>query len=165
MPRVQSSSAVVYDCPSCHARLRASAGDWRGWMRCPRCDRASLPPRLDTRAPGAAAVESGLERPTVHPPMPGALEPLPPAAAGFNPLRIFVITGLVFSLFMTLVSFLDDRSGVGAVFRVLSIVFAVLLFRLWRRPGRRPAESRPSATIAGDALEKPGDCQNGPGPT
>lgn len=159
MSSASPMSTIVYECPSCRAKLRTGSEAWRGWLRCPGCNRALLPPepRRQHATPALGDVAGRL--PTLEPES-WVREPSRPA---WNPLRLVLVTGLVFSLFMTLVSFLDQSMNTGPVFRVLSVVFLVLLFR----PRRRSDQGRaaPGDSRLEDGPGKAGDCQNRADPT
>jgi hypothetical protein len=141
---------VTYPCPQCRLELQAQHGGWQGWLRCPACGTPSLPPEILLGHPAtlrrvrelagaddeilvigddAAADDS---RPSA-----AALIGEPPSAL-VSSLRLLFLTGLAISLFILLISFLDDNQIVTGTSSVLALIFFLLLLRL---PGRR--RSRP----------------------
>ena len=111
------SSEVVptttYSCPNCHVALDAPAGAWDGWLRCPSCGRASLPPEPARAYIGRAAQVSGHENGA---PARGRLAramarasrssaPHTGRMAHTSPARLIFTTGFVLCLLLTLIVF------------------------------------------------------------
>jgi DNA-directed RNA polymerase subunit RPC12/RpoP len=120
---------VEYRCPRCDAALEARSSQSYGWLRCPRCGRASLPPE-HMRAP----------RPSVRSPLGddvliiGPERPRGSASdrASFRPgsfRRIAGATALFLSLLIALLSLLEqDRIGALAFFFIALISLAVSVY-------------------------------------
>jgi hypothetical protein len=141
---------VTYPCPHCKLELEAEHGGWQGWLRCPACDTPSLPPDILLGHPatlrrvkyaggdGHAFLALDDEAPD-HDAAPTASDLIgPPPSSTTSSLRLLYLTGLVISLFILLVSFLDDNQIVTGSSATMALVFFLLLLRL---PGRR--RSRP----------------------
>ena len=130
---------VGYPCPRCHAMLEARSSDAYGWLRCPRCGRASLPPehmRMPPREmppppedvlvigpspeyPGMSPVHSNSRR-------------SPRPSGGVR--RLVVATGLILSLTLLVISFLDENALNAMIFGVITLViFGFLLLSSRRR--------------------------------
>jgi hypothetical protein len=137
---------VTYPCPHCKLELEADDAGWQGWSRCPACDTPSLPPDILLGHPatlrhvrvlgddGDAFPALGVEAPD-HDDAPTASELIgPPPSSTTSSLRLLYLTGLVISLFILLVSFLDDNQIVTGSSATMALVFFLLLLRL---PGRR----------------------------
>ena len=145
------SSEIVYIdtylCPHCRAELEAGFDKWQGWLRCPGCGLPSLPPELARlRAPrrmGAAATVADdvliiSDSPDRH--MSTDLR-MPSAAGKFSqmsPTRLVFRTGLLVSLALAFVAFLDHKTTNMTIFGVLAVGFFLLLLR---KPGTRPPTS------------------------
>jgi hypothetical protein len=131
-----------YPCPKCQLKLEAKPGSWQGWLLCPRCGLPSLPPerlrdsprqlrRLAKQAAAAAVSRSVPGRPTE-----GKAAAMPPRAtpadraASPSASRLIVSTGLIVSLCLLLVGYLDRSSQNSAIFGFLTIFFFLLLLRL-----------------------------------
>ncbi len=138
MPMAPPRIKPDYECPSCQALLRAGPDNWNGWLRCPRCDTPTLPPEPRDDRP----IDSHGDDPTRAPVLTPEEWARQARRAAWNPLRLVLVTGLGFSLFMSLISFLDQNMSTGVVFRVLTVIFLVLLFRPRRRP-RAPRREQP----------------------
>ena len=135
---------VGYPCPRCHAMLEARSGDTCGWLRCPECGRASLPPEHMRTSP-----------PRRPPPKGGDvlfIGPSPEIEAGAGPsgmtpafrrprrsrhrrhpggvARVAMATALILSL-TGLVTSLLDRNALGAAILgfITLILFGALLMR------------------------------------
>lgn len=144
MKQVDSAGAS-YRCPHCHTLLTLRQGRWQGWVRCPECDKPGLPPE---RAVLRKALDWNLEEPTpidLHPvesigkgsdtaaqpflaPAPPQYRPAPSSAS-----RLIVSTGLIVSVCLLLVAFLDRSSQSSAIFGFLTVIFSLLLLRLPRK--------------------------------
>jgi hypothetical protein len=157
--RSESRLAVLYSCPHCRAQIEAQVGGWDGWMRCPACGKASLPPEPDVvRAVHQSVMvqdaTGGLPAPAGSADPDFAAEgPQPPVVfrrAHTTPTRLIFTTGLVLSLVLALVSFLDMKPRTTAIFGFLAIVCFLMLLRSptrraapwakWRRPGTDAAK-------------------------
>ena len=138
---------VTYPCPRCKVELESEHGGWQGWLRCPACGMPALPPEIllghpTTRrrvretldddvliiADDAAALDG------VAPPDPSILIG-PPVSSLVTTLRLIFLAGLVMSLFLLLIGYLDQNQRATAIFGSLSIVCFLLLLRT---SGRRP---------------------------
>jgi hypothetical protein len=139
------SSEVVapttYSCPRCLIELDTPSGHWDGWVRCPSCGRASLPPEPErllaaSRAARVSGRDNGTPLEVGLPTDATSLEiPMPHTGrlAHTSPARLVFTTGFVLCLLLTLIAFLDFRPGRLAVFGFLTIVFFLLLLRTPRK--------------------------------
>lgn len=140
-PIMQSAN---YPCPNCHLPLEAKPGSWQGWLLCPRCGQPSLPPervmsspRLHRRPAKQRAV-GAVSTPGQTRAAEGAAAVTPPRArrtdraASSSASRLIVSTGLIVSLCLLLVGYLDRSSQNSAIFGFLTIFFFLLLLRLPR---------------------------------
>ena len=63
MQQPEITFVVAYRCPNCQAALEARSSEaQQGWLRCPKCGRASLPPELERTSrvdPGLASAAMG----------------------------------------------------------------------------------------------------------
>jgi hypothetical protein len=137
----------VYSCPHCRAELETGFSAWQGWQRCPACGLPSLPPEpsellshrryplgpgltddvfviADTpeNASGADPVGQVVDRRSSH----------------ISPARLVFRTGLLVSLGLAFIFFLDRGTSNMMIFLTLSAIFFVLLIR---NSGKRPANS------------------------
>lgn len=143
MQRLSGPSELAYSCPHCHNWLEAATATWQGWILCPECHRPGLPPpraiqRLRRR------VEQKDPHLPYDRPSPSAGDPRREALTSRGPSlspgrlsqsstsRLIVLTGLVISLFLLLVAYLDRSSQSSAIFGFLTIVFFLLMLRLPR---------------------------------
>jgi hypothetical protein len=129
---------VTYSCPRCKAELEVQFGGWEGWRRCPSCGFPSLPPEVlfghpttrrrvqgdgeSVETTAAVAAEDPVE--SDRSPI---VEPSPSTA--ISALRLVFITGLVISLFLLLIFYLDQRHELTGVFGTLAIIFFLLVLR------------------------------------
>lgn len=139
---------VTYPCPHCNLELEAEHGGWQGWLRCPSCGTPSLPPEILLGHPATMRRIRGLEEDNDAAPATGAEDPdgpggpeataliAPPASPLVGVLRMVFLTGLVMSLFILLIAYLDDNQRATLIFGVLAIIFFLLLLRLPGRKGR-----------------------------
>lgn len=140
---------VTYPCPQCRLELESEHGGWPGWLRCPACDTPSLPPDILFGHPatsrrvrgaggkGEAMLFIGDDDPdgdTASNPSDLIGPPPSPVASG---LRLVFLSGLMISLFILLIAYLDDNQFIGGVFGGLSFVFFLLLLRAPSRRRRR----------------------------
>jgi hypothetical protein len=136
------SSEIVfidtYSCPHCRAELETGFDVWQGWQRCPTCRLPSLPPEPtglhSHRRPGGGAKDA--DDVLVISDSSGILadaESIAPAFAGrpshIGPARLVFRTGLLVSLGLMLIFFLDRRTIQAAVFGVLAVMFFLMLLR------------------------------------
>ncbi len=134
---------VSYSCPRCKAELESQHGTWQGWLRCPTCGFPSLPPELLFGHPMTRRRVLGRDEdeaiPTEDMPLaPGALDRsptiVPAPSAPFGVMRMIFLGGLVVSLFLLLIFYLDENPQFTGVFGATAIIFFVLLVRA---PSRR----------------------------
>ncbi len=136
----------TYSCPHCRAQLETGFNDWQGWQRCPTCGLACLPPE----PPGLRSTQQSAARSTVaedilvisdSPEKLADAEPVAPAFGGrpshIGPARLVFRTGLLVSLGLMLIFYLDRNTMNAAIFGCLSVVFFLLLLRI--SGGRSPA--------------------------
>ncbi len=127
----------VYQCPHCQADLVLGSTGWSGWARCPVCKLPSLPPEPETTRdfPGRRNGARALERPF---PIEDSVDASAwnTASVGAsaekrlsrsNPARLIFRTGLVASIALAFVAFLDHRTTQALIFGGLAIVFLLLL--------------------------------------
>jgi len=145
--RSQSAFFVAYNCPHCGVALEAEDDGWNGWRRCPACARLALPPKADPRLRRSHSTEldagsSGAGNPGVdgiagpHDAKPEHLVLAPTASSPvIGPARLIFKTGLILSLALLLIFYLDQKSTNTAIFGALAVIFFLLLLRL---PRQRP---------------------------
>ena len=136
----------TYSCPHCRAELETGFNDWQGWQRCPRCGLACLPPEptgsRSGRQPwsGSKVADDDLVIADSSENLSDA-EPVAPVFGGrpahIGPARLVFRTGLLVSLGLMLIFYLDRNTINSAIFGCLSIVFFLLLLRISAR--RSPA--------------------------
>jgi predicted Zn finger-like uncharacterized protein len=132
---------VAYQCPACRAALEAKSGLAQGWVRCPKCGRASLPPEHMRAVPRARATTEpageGDDVLFIGPdPGPRTLNPIDsgsPAPVSISGRSVLFGAGFVISLFLALVSILDQNTINAGIFGFL----ALLMLALWSIPFRR----------------------------
>ena len=136
------SSEIVfiesYSCPHCRAELETGMTDWEGWQRCPTCGLASLPPmtpRLGSaRQPNARSHVTSDILVISGAPNDGDVAPVGPAFRGrpthIGPARLVFRTGLLVSLGLMLIFYLDHNTINSAIFACLSVIFFLLLLRM-----------------------------------
>jgi DNA-directed RNA polymerase subunit RPC12/RpoP len=117
---------VEYRCPRCGAALEARSSEAYGWLRCPQCGRASLPPEhmrtprpsvrlpldedvliIGLDRPGASASASAIGRASSHP-------------GSFR--RILGASALFLSLLIALLALLEHDQPVAVVFSLVAMV-------------------------------------------
>jgi hypothetical protein len=141
---------VTYPCPKCRLELEAEHDGWQGWVRCPACGTPSLPPEILLGHPATMRRVRGLREDDDAVLMIGADAPdgatnpdtsallgEPPSAL-VSSVRLVFLTGLVISLFILLISFLDDNQIVAGFSGAFAFIFFLLLLRLPDRRRRRP---------------------------
>ena len=128
---------VAYRCPQCRAELEARSGLAQGWVRCPKCGRASLPPEHMRAAPAARPTAGGDDILVIGPepelrPLrrPGSVSPEP--TSDFARSILFRL-GLILAVILALVSLLDRNQANAAFFGFL----ALLILVFWAIPPRR----------------------------
>jgi hypothetical protein len=133
---------VTYQCPRCKVELEAELGGWRGWQRCPACGTPSLPPDILLGHPAtmrrvremggddAAIVGIGADDQDgiTTPDRPDLIATPPSPLVGA--LRLVFLTGMVMSLFILLIAYLDENQSATGIFGTLAIVFFLLLLRV-----------------------------------
>jgi hypothetical protein len=139
---------VTYPCPRCHLELESEHGGWQGWLKCPACGSPALPPEFLLGHPAVRRrVREAVGDPGVivigdeasNGPPAAAAAPLIDEAPStlVNTLRLVFITGLVTSLFLLLIAFVDQNTRATYIFGALSVVFFVLMLRMPARRRRR----------------------------
>jgi hypothetical protein len=131
---------VTYPCPSCKAELEAQHGAWQGWLRCPACGQPSPPPEMLFGHPETQRRMQGHDDdgPT---PNDSIIANGPPIIASSRSTatsvsRMFFISGLVMSLFVLLIAYLDQNPQLTGTFGAMAIIFFLLLLRNPRRRGK-----------------------------
>jgi hypothetical protein len=132
----------TYSCPQCRAELVTGYDDWQGWQRCPKCGLPSLPPE-PVPAPGLARLEGGpavSDNVLVISDVQDSLVMADPTLSGaqsqssyVSGARLILRTGLLVSVGLAFIFFLDRRTTNMVIFAFLSCVFFLLLVRV---PGR-----------------------------
>ena len=142
----------TYTCPHCRADLFYGSNGWSGWQRCPVCGLASLPPeRVSHHWALKKRVASDAPQVVMEPSDPN--EDIPSNADASrtqltgrsmhtSPTRLIFKTGLLASIALTFVAFLDHRTTQSVVFGCLFVVFLLLVLR---GPGSRPSSSELTA--------------------
>ena len=127
---------MTYPCPGCGTELEARHGGWQGWLRCPVCGVPALPPEFLLGHPttrrrvegtpqdsDVIVIDATAETAPVSDPAP--LTVSSPVSA----LRLIFLTGLILSLFLLLVFYMEQNKQTTAIFGFLSIIFFFLLLR------------------------------------
>jgi DNA-directed RNA polymerase subunit RPC12/RpoP len=130
---------VAYRCPQCQAELEARSGLAQGWVRCPKCGRACLPPEhmrvpLGARTATVKTTTVGAgEEDDVLVIGPGSdirfltpVETVVPAPTTVSGRSAFFAAGCFLSFFLLLISLLDQNSTNTTIFAVLSLIFPIL---------------------------------------
>jgi hypothetical protein len=128
---------VGYPCPSCHVMLEARTSDSYGWLRCPSCGRASLPPehmRTTPRERPPMAVDDEI---LVIGPSNGYPAMTPVARSPYTRRRprhrrgvrrVTVASGMILSLTLLVVSVLDQNAINAMIFGIITLaIFGFLL--------------------------------------
>ena len=141
----ENSAGSSYHCPHCRALLVLGRERWQGWVRCPECGRPGLPPerlaahaapkrRAEPRSPINRQDATSLEEPgAMTTPSKVLSPPLAPRSSPSSASRVIVSTGLIVSIFLLLVAYLDRSSQSSAIFGFLTVIFFLLLLRLPKR--------------------------------
>ena len=126
---------VEYQCPTCGAALEARSSETYGWLRCPSCGRASLPPE-HMQVPRPRHREPlGNDVLVIGPNRSGASG----GRSGFRPgsvRRIVASTALFLSLFLALLAWLEQERVVVRLFGLIALGCLVCAVLPSRRPGR-----------------------------
>ncbi len=128
----------TYPCPQCRAELEAVSHDWDGWQRCPKCGLPSLPPEvLRLRGQGSLGTfTTSSDDILVIPDSPedvgdaqltGLISDGRPSYV--SGARLIFRTGLLVSLGLAFIFFLDRRTTNTVIFGSLALIFFVLLLR------------------------------------
>jgi hypothetical protein len=140
---------VTYPCPRCNVDLESEHGGWQGWLKCPACGTPALPPdfllghpavrrrvreRDDGEAPLVVIGDDADDGAPVLAPAP--VVDAPPSTF-VTTLRLVFVSGLVTSLFLLLIAFVDENRRASYIFGGLAIVFFLLLLRMPSRRRRR----------------------------
>jgi hypothetical protein len=129
----------TYSCPHCRAVLETRFDDWQGWQRCPTCGLACLPPEpagfQSSRKPWArSSVADDILLISDSPENRADTEPVAPALGGrpshIGPARLVFRTGLLVSLGLMLIFYLDRNTMNAGIFGCLAVVFFLLLLRI-----------------------------------
>ncbi|MHB1558703.1 MAG: hypothetical protein ACYC61_14690 [Isosphaeraceae bacterium] len=139
---------VTYACPGCGLELEVEPTGWRGWWKCPKCGTPALPPEAflghpsvrrrvrDAAGDEILVIEDEALAPTRRRPPaqdPAALIPPPPSPM-LSALRLIFGTGLIISLLLVLIAFLDDNSRILGIAGSVALICFLLLLRV---PSRR----------------------------
>jgi hypothetical protein len=128
----------TYRCPRCRAELETRYHEWQGWQRCPTCGALALPPEPprvpNPRKPGNRSKAQGdvmliSDSPDLLMDADQVAQPFV-RPAHVSPARLVFRTGLLVSLGLMLIFFLDQNTTNTAIFGFLAVVFFVLLLRL-----------------------------------
>jgi hypothetical protein len=117
---------VEYDCVRCGARLEAKSSQADGWLRCPQCGRAGLPPPYMKVPRPRTQASLGDDVLVIGPLPPGALRP---GRSGLGRGSVRRISGALALFFLLLTGYfaLLDAFGLGAwVFGLITLVCLVL---------------------------------------
>jgi hypothetical protein len=137
---------VTYPCPNCRLELESEHGGWEGWVRCPACGTPALPPEIMLGHPNTqrrvremggddgAVVVIGADSPEDAASQDPSALIATPTSTLVSVLRMIFLTGLVMSLFLLLIAYLDQNQRAAGIFGSLSVIFFLLLLRM---PGRR----------------------------
>ena len=138
----------TYTCPHCRADLVSGSDRWSGWQRCPVCGLSSLPPEPDghhlplRKRARAEAPQDVMEITDPDGEVLSNGDPMRTQVTGrsphTSPTRLIFKTGLLASVTLTFVAFLDHRTTHSMVFGSLSVVFLLLVLG---GPGSRRAGS------------------------
>jgi len=123
-------------------QLETRSDGWEGWLRCPVCERVSLPPEpvgfrdawqqpVLSSKDNTTPVTAGLpDEPMI---LDGPRQAITLRASHTSPARLIFTTGFVLSLVLTLLFFLDLKPTRMAIFGFLSIAFFLMLLRTPRK--------------------------------
>ena len=142
---------VSYSCPRCHASLEARASGTPGWLRCPGCGRASLPPEHNRATPSPFIDDKTLiigHFTTGGPGVPIRFGPRPmvslPARQGppTPTAKLLLGSGFFLTTALFVFSLLDSNGGRAGVFGFVAVICLILLARQNGRPPRDQAANR-----------------------
>jgi len=132
-----------YSCPHCRLLLEARTGRWQGWVTCPNCGLAGLPPKRvtisrDIRRPlvvrqPASYAEIGIRSNglTQEPASPASsTTPRRRRSPASGAPRVVASTGLFVSAFLMLIAYLDRSHSRLAIFGGLTFIFLVAVLRM-----------------------------------
>ena len=134
---------VNYSCPRCHAELESRSTGPTGWLRCPSCGRASLPPEASRIDPppyadefaGGGGVATKAVPASTFPARPMAMAPMPsPSAPPLPILRLIQGTGFFLTTFLCVFSVLNSKGAQAGTFAIVAVICLVSLIR---KPARR----------------------------
>ena len=129
----------TYSCPHCQSELETGFNDWQGWQRCPTCGLACLPPdptglRSARQSWARSNVADDILVISDAPEKLTNAEPVAPAFGGrpshIGPARLVFRTGLLVSLGLMLIFYLDRNTMNAVIFGCLSVAFFLLLLRI-----------------------------------
>jgi hypothetical protein len=133
---------VSNSCPHCRAPLETRSDGWDGWRRCPVCQRVALPPepvgfRDIRQRPAVSNNDNATPAIAGLPDGPMVLDDQQLAitlrSSHTSPARLIFTTGLVLSLVLALLAFLDLRPRTAGIFGFLVIAFFLMLLRTPRK--------------------------------
>src|SRR6185437_13078281 len=119
---------------------------WEGWVRCPACGTPALPPEIMLGHPNTqrrvremdgddgAVLVIGADSQDEAAPQDASALIATPTSTLVSVLRMIFLTGLVMSLFLLLIAYLDQNQRAAGIFGSLSVIFFLLLLRM---PGHR----------------------------
>ena len=116
---------VEYHCPRCEAALEARSSQSSGWLRCPRCGCAGLPPEhMRSPQPQSRSRPPYLSDDIllIGPPRPGASRT---GRSSFPPgsfRRIAGASALFLSLLIALLSLLEQDRVTASAFTVIALI-------------------------------------------
>jgi DNA-directed RNA polymerase subunit RPC12/RpoP len=125
---------VEYRCPRCDAALEARSSQSYGWLRCPRCGRASLPPEHMRSPRPQARWPPGEDVLIIGPEQPGRSPANRPSSRHGNFRRIAGATALFLSLLISLLSLLDQDRISATIFALIALAcLAISVYPARRR--------------------------------
>jgi hypothetical protein len=138
---------VTYSCPRCHLELEAEHGGWLGWLLCPECATPALPPeallghpstrrRIREMAVDDAILVIGPDGPENTTASDSSALIGKPTSSLISAVRLVFLTGLVMSLFLLLIAYLDENQLAAGIFGALALVFFLLTLRFHGRSKR-----------------------------
>ena len=132
-----------YSCPHCRALLGPCLERWQGWVTCPSCGGAGLPPERVTivtrfeRMPltgGKLAPEAETDGRSKGPSRsPDTWTPSSPrrrSSPASSAPRLIATTGLVVSAFLMLIAYLEHSNHSLAIFGSLVVISLLVLLRI-----------------------------------
>jgi hypothetical protein len=122
---------VTYRCPTCQAALEARTSEAHTWLRCPKCGRASLPPEY-VRTPPPRRHAPGEDILVIGPDAVDPRRAVSESAHSGSGRRIAMAVGMLISVGMLIVSFLDGNPTNVGIFGVTTIVLLAIAAYLGR---------------------------------